>query len=347
MQSQFNNLAALLALGIVKKPCPGVDFSKADWDVLEPFLVSNNLEQIVRRAFACLTAAKQPMPPTEIVFRFMDKGVQGLGANATRAKSTLEFSKKWVDEGKRPLAIGGTVFSRFYPSPTLRGGDTLVCIPLRRNAPDDVKVNTTDGEQSLDYPSLRVVVPSSAAGPFSTNRGEEADAVLRSVFFSAPCVLDQTQGLAYPNPEFMAVYHLYTAQQLLLHSRMPFIMLIDWIMLLHALVFRTEDKFDWAAFQEHISDLGLLRFAQRFTILAQRLTSIKLSDNAAWLTEGVTDEDVDYLYECIVTGVDADPAAEEGKGRFSRFVDVLRNAKKYSRFSDVSPAKQAFRYLFS
>lgn len=347
MQTQFNNLAALLALGILKKPCPGVDFSKADWDVLEPFLVSNHLEQIVRRAFACLTAAKQPMPPTEVVFRFMNKGVQGLGENATRMKSTLEFTKKWVDEGMRPLAIGGTVFSRFYPAATLRSGDTLVCIPLRRNAPDDVKVSTTVEEQSIDYPSLRIVVPDSAVGPFSANRGEEADAVLRSVFFSAPCVLDPTLGLAYPNPEFMAVYHLYTAQQLLLHSRMPFIMLIDWMMLLHALVFRTEDKFDWTAFKEHISDLGLLRFAQRFTVLAQRLTSIKLSDDVAWLMEDVADEDVDYLYECVVTGVDADPATEGEKGRFSRFVDVLRNSKKYSRFSDVSPAKQAFRYLFS
>lgn len=347
MQTQFNNLAALLALGLLKKPCPGVDFAKADWDVLEPFLVSNRLEQITRRAFACLTAAKQPLPPTEVVFRFMNKGVQGLGASVARTKSTLEFSKKWVAEGKRPLAIGGTVFSRFYPSPALRGGDVLVCIPLCRNTPDEVKVHTTAEEQAFDCPSLRVVVPSSAVGPFGTNRGEEADAVLRSVFFSAPCVLDPVLGLAYPNPEFMALYHLYTAQQLLLHSRMPFVMLIDWIMLLHALVFRTEAKFDWAAFKEHVSDLGLLRFAQRFTVLAQRLTSIKLSDSVAWLTEDVADADVDYLYECLVTGVDAAPAAEEVKSRFSRFADVLRNSKKYSRFSDVSPAKQAFRYLFS
>lgn len=346
MQTQFSNLAALLALGILKKPCPDVDFSKADWDVLEPFLFSNQLEQIARHAFACLAKAKQPTPPAEVVSRFMFKGVQGLGERATRKRSTLQFSKKWVEEGKRPLAIGGIVFSRFYPSAILRGGETLVCIPLRRNAPDNVEVSTSE-EQSLDYPYLHVEVPSTAVGPFSAQCGEEADAVLRSVFFSAPCELDPYVGLAYPNPEFLAVYHLYTAQQLLLHSRVPFIMLIDWIMLLHALVYLPEDKFDWAAFKEHITDLGLLRFTQRFTVLAQRLTSIKLSDNVAWVTEDVTDDDVNYLYECLITGVDADPAAEESKGRFSRFAEVLRNSKKYSRFSDVSPAKQAFRYLFS
>lgn len=346
MKSQYNNLAAILSLGISKKTVDGADLSQADWGMLEPFLVSNHLEQITRRAFAMLCTEKQPLPPAEVVARFMDMGVRAIGNHVVRLKSTRAFSAKWVKDGWRPLAIGGMAYRHFYQVPALRNDDTLVCVPLCRNAPGDVKVDAFEA-QTIDYPELRIEVPSTAVGPFSTNPGEEADAILRSVFFGAPCELDSTLGLAYPNPEFMAVYHLYTAQQLLLHSRVPFIMLVDWIMLLDTLVVRTEQHFDWATFREHINDLGLLRFTQCFTVLAQRMTGVALAGSVAWLTENVTDKDVNYLYECLVADAEPDSAPAEDKGRFSRFVGVLRNSKKYSRFSDVSPAKQAFRYLFS
>lgn len=346
MQTQFNNLAALLTLGLSKKNIPDADLSKADWGVLVPFIFTNHLVPIARSAFGQLAEKKLPTPPAEVANKIIYEAVQGLVKHPKRMHDIIEFTTKWVKEDKRPLAIGGYVFSRFYPNRSLRNEDTLVCVPLRRNAPDDVEVGATN-EQNLEFRTLRVVVPDSATGPFSMKGGEGADAVLRTVFFSEPCVLDQANGLAYPNPEFLALYHLYSAQQLLLHSRVPFIMVVDWAMLLNALMLRAQEKFNWAGFREHVTDLGLLRFTQRFTALAQRLTGIELSAELSWLTDDVSDKDVAYLYECIITGVEADTTSVEEKGRFSRFADVLRNSKKYSRFSDVSPAKQAFRYLFS
>ena len=340
MQSQISYLTAIINAGLTRKVVPGVDLSKADWGKLVPFIEANHLQSIAARAFATLRKLEQPLPDRRIEMSMGEASIVEGPKRMKRQLAIKKMARAWREEGKCPLALGGLAFSVFYPSSALRGGDTLVCIPLLQKS--DAEGGEQRGVSSQTYDDvLKVVVPDSAIGPFNSLRGSEADAILRSAFFAGPCELQPALEIAYPAPAFLALYHLYTAQQLLLNARIPFDMVIDWGVMLHGLGQMKEESFNWTTFLEQVTDLGLLSFVQTFTALAVRLTGITLPEAAATLT--ASDSDVDYLLRCIL---DEKPAKEVGDGRFSRFFGVLRNSKKYSRFSESTPLSEAFHYLF-
>lgn len=345
MQSQISNLVAILNAGLTHKVVPGADLSKADWDKLLPFIEANHLQCIAAHACAVLKKLEQPLPERQVVAKLRESALR-VGTHQMGQQIAIKrMAREWREAGKCPLALGGVAFSVFYPSYVRRGGDTLVCIPLHQKVQDgkaqERLVEQREGRRELLADVLKVTVPESAIGSFEGSRGDEADAILRSAFYAGPCELHPGLGIAYPAPAFLALYHLYTAQQLLLNTHVPFDMVIDWGAMLHGLGVIKEDKFSWTPFLEQLTDLGLLSFAQAFTALAVRLTGITLPEAAASLT--ATDEDVDYLFNCIL---DETSAKEVADGRFSRFFDVLRNSKKYSRFSESSPLSEAFHYLF-
>lgn len=347
MQSQINYLTAIISAGLTHKVVPDVDLSKADWEKLIPFIEANHLQSIVMHAFSTLRKHGQPLPDRQIVFKLE---TDTLGNDAQRIKrqfAITKFSRQWRAEGKCPLALGGLAFSVFYPSYAHRGGDTFLCIPLHQKAAEESADTQDENIQTCVEGDLKVIVPDSAVGTFGSHRDNEADAILRSAFYAAPCQLHPVLEVAYPVPGFLALYHLYTAQQLLLNATLPFEMVLDWGALLHAIGKMDGEKFNWANFIEQVTDLGLLAFVQSFTTLAVRLTGITLPEAAASLT--AADEDVDYLLDCILAASATPDAATTGtpaEGRFARFIGVLRNSKKYSRFSTSSPLSEAFRYLF-
>lgn len=341
MQSQISYLQALITAGLTHKAVPGVDLSKADWDILLPFIEANHLQSIAAHAFSVFQKLEQPLPDRQVVQKL---GGSSLNMSTTQTRQQFaikNLAREWRKAGKCPLALGGVAFSVFYPSYVHRGGDTLVCIPLHQKTEGE-----DSGHQSMESlpqdDCLKVVVPDSAIGTFAGSRGDEADAILCSAFYAAPCELHPGLKIAYPAPAFLALYHLYRARQLFLNAHLPFDMVVDLGALLHGIARLSEEKFSWADFLEKINDLGLLAFAQAISALAVRFTGITLPEAAASLV-AATDEDVDYLHECIFTEV---PVKAVSDGRLSRFFGVLRNSKKYNRFSESSPLSEAFHYLF-
>lgn len=341
MKTQFDALATILTAGLSQQIDAQTDLSSADWDLLLPFFTDQQLKPAARAGLALCSEKGLPTPDAKTLFKFTSESVIRELGFVKVEKEIQDLASAWKAEGKCPLGIGGVAFSRCYPRPMLCGTDELVCIPLykEKNADAEALRGTT-----IERGPLKVTVADSAAGPFSGNRSEHQNAVLRQAFFSAPCTLDTTLGLAYPNLLFRALYHVHTAQQQLMYSAMPFRMIVDWAMLLRFIASSEREKLDWAAFNESIADLGLTAFLRSFTALAVRLTGVTLPAEAAEYT--ASDDDVRYLYESVIDPQPA-PAPGEEDGRFSRFIGVLRNSKKYSRFSDISPTKEAFRYLFS
>lgn len=350
MQSQISYLTAILSAGLLQKTVPETDFSKADWNVLMPFVDSNHLYAITVKAFSVYRDKCAGMPPREVFMKYFSENVEKGSESMKRSAAMRKLSKEWYANGKCPLALGGEVFTVFYPKSQMRGGSEYVCIPLYQKASEDAAPRGGDDSVEMEnnvaatitIDNLTVTIPVSAVGPFGGRRGNEADAILRSAFYSAPCTMEPGLGIAYPAPIFLALYHLFTAQQLFINGvRLPFDMVVDWAMMLHALASYGPEKFDWNDFLEKAADLGILAFVQSFTTLAVRLTSVALPEGAASLT--ASDEDVDYLLNCLL---DANSSADVTEGRFSRFLGVLRNSKKYNRFSASSPLREAFHYLF-
>lgn len=339
IKTQFDSLAALLSAGLTHKITPDVDLSKADWDILMPFVRENHLVGIVNEAMLYYKTKEQPLPDlklrNEIARAAAILGISQLG----HFTAMVTLNRQWMAEDRRPLALGGVGLSSLYPPRVIRGGNELACMPIYKSAKPDTSEGAQPQDETFTVKSLKVTVSTAMLTRANGKRGAHEDAVLGQAFFAAPCSIDKAASMAVPNPGFRALYHLYTAQQLLLNSRLPFIMVLDWAMLLRLLC---SAEFDWAAFLEQVSDLGLTSFAQSLTALALRFTGDTLPEAAASLT--ASDEDVAFLFSCIVDGSED---ADSDKGRLSRFFGVLRNSKKYSRFSELSPTKEAFRYLFS
>lgn len=344
MQSQISYLTAIISAGLTNKAVSDVDLSKADWDKLTPFIETNHLQNIVAHALSVFEKSGLSLPDRQTIVKLNVASAGGSAQRLRRQFAITKLARQWHAEGKCPLVLGGLAFSVFYPSYAHRGGDTLLCIPLRQKAAEESVDTQGESRPASADESLKVVIPDSAIGTFGSRRGNEADAILRSAFYAAPCERHPSLEVAYPAPAFLALYHLYTAQQLLLNTRLPFDMVLDWGALLHAIVKMDGKKFDWPTFIEQSTDLGLLTFVQAFTALAVRLTGVKLPEAAASLT--AADEDVDYLLKCILAASTADATDTPADGRFARFFGVLRNSKKYSRFSDSSPLREAFHYLF-
>lgn len=350
MQNQINYLAAILTAGLSQKTIPGTDFSKADWNVLMPFIDANHLYSITEKAFRVYKDKSVGQPPRDVFMKCFQENIKRVGDNMKHATEMRQISKEWKAKGRCLLALGGEALSVYYPNLQMRGGSKFVCIPLHQKEQEaDAQPGTQDGfeiesnaAETLTSDNLTLTIPVSAVGPFGGRRGDEADAILRSAFHSAPFTMKAGLGIAYPAPVFLALHHLFTAQQLLLNDvQLPFDMLVDWAMMLRTFGSNDSEPFDWSDFLEKAGNLGILPFVQSFTALAVRLTGITLPEGAASLT--AADEDVDYLLKCIFESSSATDAAE---GRFSRFVGALRNSKKYDRFSDSSSIREAFYHLF-
>lgn len=337
MLTQYNHLAAILTAGLSKKIIPGTDLTKADWAILEPFLAEQGLMCIADSAFKHLQKNDVALPGRSQCVKITCAAMSQQLERAKHQADLALLSAEWRAEGKCVLILGGEAFAPFYPKATMRGGDDLLCVPVYKDKEPEAPLEGQD----FTYRSLRVAIPAAAEVPFSGKRGKEQDAVLARCFFATPCSLDAKTGMAYPNPAFCALYHLYLSQHQVLHSRLPFRSVLDWAVLLRLLSQLKAEKFDWAVFLEYVADLGLMPFAKIMTELAVRLTGVDRPEACAVLT--ATDEDVDYLLQCIF-GEEVEESASQG--RLSRFMGVLHNSKKYSVFTDLQPRKEAFRHLF-
>lgn len=339
MKTQIDYLAAILTAALSQKVMPGVDLLQAKWDVLLPFLQSYKLMQMAQNAINFYSKNGQTLPDDKVCKAIRSAAVPALVEHLNREKSVVAFTKTWLAEGKRALVLGGLGLAKFYPNASFYGDNELLCLPIYKEQKGDEEPTET---QRFEFETLQITIPASAEGPFSGKRGSEHDAVLRKAFVAGPCTLDYLRGLALPNITFLALYHLYNAQQQLLHTTLPLRMVIDWAMLVRHISADAKD-FNWADLLEMVDDLGLTSFAQALTALAVRLTGISVPDGAASLT--ASPADVEYMFKCAVQPGTA--AADEHQGRLSRFIGTLRNSKKYSRFSDISPAAEAFHHLFS
>lgn len=342
MKTQFNYLAALLTAGLTQKTDSSVDLSQANWAILTPYLLEHRLLGIANDGLAAYASAELPMPDREVVSKYRSAATSLRLAHITYRSSIIGLSREWLADEKRPLALGGFAFASLYPKSSNSGIDELVCIPLYKNTKDENVATKSTETGTFQVKSIRVTVLDSAVSPLIRKHGDEYDAILRKVFFAEPCTVEPVLALAYPNMMFRALYHLFCSQQLLLNTHLPLRAVIDWAMLLRSLSVEGAPAFDWSAFHEYAGDLGLTTFTKAFTALAVRLTGIELPEGAASLTASA--DDVAYLYDCLMDEEQTpDPTTQ---GRFSRFMGVLRNSKKYSRFSDLSPAGEAFGYLF-
>lgn len=340
MQSQISYLTAILNAGFSHKILPNVDISKANWNILNPFFDDNHLQAVVSHAISIYHKHKLPIPSMDVCMRYSAAALNHTSAHLKLRHSLRDFVAQKREEGHLFLALGGEALSTFYPASSMRGGDTMVCIPLYQNTDNGGSELKAGDSACFELEGCKIVIPNSVAGSYSGSHDTEADTILHGVFSSGPCDMHPLFGIAYPNPTFLALYHLYTAQKLLLNAQLPFEMLIDWATLLHTLSKLGEDKFNWASFFENVHDLGLTDFASAFSVLAVRMTGIDLPEAAASL---VADEkDVDYLLQLLLSP-DTVTVAE---GRISRFIGALRNADKYRRFSASSSIKEAFYYLF-
>lgn len=337
MQTQFDHLAAVLTAGLSRTVHPATDLSQANWDVLLPYILQHGLASIAFRGVSYLKELGHPMPPTQLLLKLSGAASSSDIQSIRITSALLKFSLQWKHEGKCPLGLGGVALAPYYPFKSMYGAPELVCIPLYREAGSQPEAS---GEQTLTVGPVSITIPDSAAGPFGGKGQGEHTAMLLKAFYSAPCSIDRATGLAVPNPLFLALYHLFTAQQHLLHTHLSLRMVIDWGAIVHHL--GQVPDFDWALFTDLLADLGLPSFAKAITELAVRLTGVELPEGAAFLT--AAEDDAMLLYRCTLSEGSGD---EPDQGRFSRFIGVLRNSKKYSRFTELSPTKEAFRYLFS
>lgn len=337
MLNQINYLATILTAGLSQKAKVNVDWTQADWGVLLPFLEKNRLMGIAQRGLKQYIDNGLPMPSKDVWKTISSQAVSMNLENIALHTNLMALARKWGAEDKRPLALGGIAFAPYYPNPRLDYSTELECVAVYKEG----KGKDDAAETSFEEGRLKVKVVETATSSFRGQNGDHEDAVLRKAFLAGPCGLDPGTLVAYPNLNFRALYLLYTAQQQLLHNHLPFGKLLDWAMVIRRVGETNANIFCWELFLEQVEDLGLLPFVQNFTALAVRLTGVDVPAlGKSLLVDGA---DTDYLFTCIT----ADAPTTDGDGnRFSRFVGVLRNKKKYEQFSEVSPTKQAFRYLF-
>lgn len=337
MQNQINSLAALLTAGLSQKAKVNTDWTQADWSVLLPFLEKNRLTAIALRGLTQYKDNGLPMPDKDVYKTISSQAMSMNLENIALHANMLTLARKWEAEDKRPLALGGMAFASYYPNARLHYANEFECVAVYKEGCEKGEAAAT----SFKVGQLNIKVVDTATGPFANKNCEHEDAVLRQAFLAGPCALDRNTLVAYPNLNFRALYLLYTARQQLLHSYLPIGKVLDWAMVICRVGAMQANIFSWELFLEQLNDLGLFPFAQSFTALAVRLTGVEMPALGASLL--ADNPDTDYLYQCIV---DEAAAHTDGDSRFSRFIGALRNKKKYEQFSELSPTKQAFRYLF-
>lgn len=332
--SQISYLAALVTAGLSKKKISDVDLSKADWSLLKPYLVDNDLLSIVGEAFKVFPEyIEASAPHSKALLQ------QAVRYNLETLSCSTELDKlagEWSKEGKGLLAVGGMVLAKNYPAPHSRGGRTIVCTPLVTNK-ENVAAERFSFEE-FDRGSLHVCVLSTLVPQDTDADAAIVAQVLEDAFFSAPCRRYGVSGLM-PNSLFTALYLLNGAHHQFIDGVMNIRVLLDWAMVLRAIGEREPD-FDWGVLAEKCEALGITHFVHVLTAAAVRLTGVELVAGAASLGVASAD-DADLLLGYVL-----DPAKSAPTSRLGKFASVFLNSKKYSRVMGVSPVSAAFRALF-
>lgn len=332
--SQLPYLAALLSAGLSKKKTGDVDLAKADWSVLKPYIIENELLNIVSAAFKFFPEYAEAAAPhsKEIREQSVNYSLESIICETTLTKLSLE----WTKDGNCLLGVGGLALGRNYPVPRLRGGRTIVCTTL---VSDKEKMRSSNFKlEEYDLEKLHVCRLSSLVPQGDDEASAKAAEILQEAFFSAPC-RKYVPGALMPNALFTALYLLNGAYSQITSDSLSVRVIIDWAMILYAACVRDKDL-DWAVFTEKCEAMGILSFVKVLTAAAVRLTGVELPEGAKALNDA-SDADVELLF-----GYALEPTKNTGSSRWEKFTGILRNHKKYSRVMGVSPVAAAFRALF-
>lgn len=332
--SQLPYLAALLSAGLSKKKTDNIDLAKADWSVLKPYIIDNELMNIASAAFKFFPEYAEAAAPHSKDIR--EKSASYKLESILCGTRLTRLSLDWAKEGNCLLGVGGLALGCNYPVPGLRGGRTIVCTTLMS---DKSKANTTDFKlEEYDLDSLHVCRLSSLVPQGDDESSAKAAEILQEAFFSAPCRKYVPGGLM-PNALFTALYLLNGAYSQITEGTMPVRVIIDWAMIIYAAGVRDKDL-DWAVVMDKCEAMGILNFAKVLTASAVRLTGVEIPESAKALNDA-KDADVELLL-----GYALEPTQTAETSRWEKFTGILRNHKKYSRVMGVSPVAAAFRALF-
>lgn len=333
--SQLSSLATLLHAGLSKTKSPVDDLTNADWSVLRPYLVENELLPIVGTAFKAFPEYLEAAGPQgkELLKQSIEYGLEMLPLERT----IMKLASEWRKENKVMLVVGGMVNAKNYPSPKVRGGHTVVCTALATDKAKDAAGKF--GVEEYDLDKLHVCVLSTLVPQGDDEASVHVAKVLEESFFSAPCLVYNAFAVM-PNNQFSILYLLNAAYSQFTEGTMDVRVVIDWAMLLRRIGLQDEE-FDWNALQEKIEALGYTNFAQVLTSAALRLTGVTLCEGAQKVKGEAPDSDVE-----ILLGYALEPSKPSITSRWSKFTSILRNHKKYSKVMGVSPVSAAFRALF-
>lgn len=330
--SQIPYLTALLSAALVKKKTADVEMAHADWTMLKPFLIENDLQIIASAAFKSFPEyAHDALPHSR---ELCSLGAASSLEAITRGTALTKLSMEWAKTGRCLLGVGGLAYGRNYPVARMHGGHTLVCTAL--TSTKELPQSADDAE--YDCGNLRVHCIGSLV-PQGTDEGaSRAAEVLNEAFFGAPCRKFVT-GAVVPNALFTALYLLHGAYSQMYAGTMTIRTVIDWAMVLYAGGERDKDL-DWEALISRCEALGIMHFAKVLTAAAVRLTGVDLPDSAKALCDASPSDAMVLLASVL------EPERPEATSRWDKFCQVVRHRKVYSRVLAVSPVSEALRALF-
>lgn len=330
--SQIPYLTALLSAALVKKKTADVEMAHADWTMLKPYLIENDLQIIASAAFRTFPEYAHDALPHS-------RELSNLGAASsleaiTRDTALIRLAMEWAKTGKCLLGVGGLAYGRNYPVARMHGGHTLVCTAL--TSTKELPQSADDAE--YDCGNLHVRCIGSLVPQGTDEDASRAAEVLNEAFFGAPCRKFVT-GAVVPNALFTAIYLLHGAYSQMSAGTMTIRTVVDWAMVLYAGGERDKDL-DWEALIAKCETLGIVHFVKVLTAAAVRLTGVDLPDGAKSLADA-SDADVMVLLASAL-----EPEQTEATSRWDKFCQAIRHRKVYSRVMAVSPVSKALRALF-
>lgn len=336
--NQISYVSALLTAALSDKKAAGVDYTQADWTAVCEFMKEQGYSALYVKGYDALNKLGVELPATKEMLKFRMSVTDDLIRFGRELNHLRKFCYEWQKAGRVVLALGGLGFADCYPSTNQCGATEVPFMTLYRDA-ESFKGHTEKAERYTAGP-WTLIPADKAVGDRSDKREGEMDSQLQEAFHAGQCKSDNYFGFVKPSPLFRALYHLYHCQEQLLAGSLPFRSVVDWALLLRHLAAQPE-AFDWADLWTRAEAMGLANFCATLTALGQRLTGVELPEAAVRTT--AQQDDADVLLDYILN-----PVGEEKSGnRFGRFVGVLRNSKRYSRFTDISVVGEAFRQLFS
>lgn len=332
--SQLPYLTALLTAGLSKKKIADVDLAQADWGVMKPYLVKNDLLNIVSSAFKAFPEYAKAVAPhsKELVGLSVSNNLERMKHGPVLMKLAME----WTKEGKCMLGVGGMALDQNYPVANMRGGRTLVCTTLISGK--DTSKTSDFKHEEYDVGPIHVCHLSTLIPQDDDEASVKAAEVLTEAFFSAPC-RKYIAGAVRPNALFTALYLLNGAYSQITAGTMSIRVVIDWAMIVYAAGSRDKDL-DWTVLMEKCEAMGILSFVKVLTAAAVHLTGVEVPEGAETLNAAKA-SDVELLLSYAL-----EPMQMPEASRWEKFTGILRHHKKYSRVMGVSPVAAAFRALF-